>query len=311
MTTTSTSHDLVEELWRKQRAWSRAADRAKSEVERFRALSLVLVVLAAALGTAAPVLANIHSGLGRTVGVVAGISLGLLPLVRRRLRLPTYEKWSRLRSVSEAIKAEIYRYLAGVTPYRGDDLLRVLFERTDRFLKESSSGDLVRLLHRSDEESRPLPGIHDVPSYIELRAKRQVEGYYEPKRIVMRRRTQAVRAAQVVLGSIAVTFGVVAGTGETQFAPWIGVVGTVTGAIIAHSAAARYGFLELEYARTADELKRIITSYALNPASDEQDDWLVRRCERVISYQNEAWMAELVTDRKDEVEFAIAPTIMT
>jgi hypothetical protein len=308
--TITTTHDLVEELWRKQRAWSRAADRAKSEVERFRLLSLVLVVLAAALGTAAPVLAPIEPAAGRIAGVVAGVSLGLLPLVRRRLRLPTYERWSRLRSISEAIKAEIYRYLAGVRPYRGEDKVRVLFERTGRFLNESSSGDLVGLLRKSDEEVRPLPDIHDVPSYIEVRARRQIERYYEPKRQAMRRRARIVRAAQVVLGAISVALGLVAGLGATSLAPWIGVVGTVSGAVIAHSAAARYGFLELEYARTADELKRTITRYSIHEQDEESDDALVRRCERVISYQNEAWMAELIKERGDDPEIAIAPPIV-
>lgn len=308
--TTTTTHDLVEELWRKQRAWSRAAGRAKSEVERFRLLSLILVVLAAALGTAAPALTHIHPVAGRTAGVVAGVSLGLLPLVRRRLRLPTYEKWSRLRSISEAIKAEIYRYLAGVRPYRGDDRLRILFERTNRFLNESSSGDLVGQLRRSDEEVRPLPQIHDVPSYIQVRARRQIEQYYEPKRQSMHRRARIVRTAQFVLGGISVTLGLVAGLGATGLAPWIGVVGTVTGAVIAHSAAARYSFLELEYARTGDELRRTITSYTIDPCDEERDDWLVRRCERVISYQNEAWMAELIRERNEDPDIAIAPPIV-
>ena len=139
---------------------------------------------------------------------------------------------------------------------------------TDRE-KQSFAETALRLGGKSDEEVRPLPEIHDVPSYIEVRARRQIERYYEPKRQAMRRRARIVRAAQVVLGAISVALGLVAGLGATSLAPWIGVVGTVSGAVIAHSAAARYGFLELEYARTADELKRTITRYSIHEQDEE------------------------------------------
>ena len=117
----------------------------------------------------------------------------------------------------------------------------------------------------------------------------------------------SLEEARALRGSGTAVF---AALGATHVAPWIGVVGTVTGAVIAHSAAARYGFLEIEYARTADELRRIITRHSVEAASEENDDRLVRKCEHVISYQNEAWMTELISTRDEDPQLAMAPAIV-
>lgn len=274
---------------------------------RRRVLSLALVVVAAVLGAAAIPVSRANEIGGRTCGLLAGVALGLLPLVRIRLGLETYEKWSRLRSVSEAIKAEVYTFLAGVDPYRGADRVLVLRLRGREVLARGD--DLLGSVGRVERGLRPLPQVTDVASYLRVRVREQADGYYRRHAGGMARKAKLVRYAQGVLAVCAVVLGVVSSAGYTEVAPWIGVIGTVTGAVIAHSAAGRYAFLQLEYLRTAEQLARIVDEYHDAPPTAERDDRLVADCEQVISFQNEAWMAELVTTRPTESDPGIPPPV--
>jgi hypothetical protein len=205
-------------------------------------------------------------------------------------------------------------FLAGVQPYRDDDKVLVLLMRTGDILAKGD--DMVARLRPADFTERDLPGVHDVASYLELRVNQQINGYYLRQGRAMARRARRVRFAQTLLALAAVILGVLASAGQMSLSPWIGVIGTVSGAVIAHSAAARYGFLQLEYFRTAEQLKRITDRYHHSRSpSPELDDWLVSECEQVISFQNEAWMAELVvanrraTSRREDIEASIPPPV--
>jgi hypothetical protein len=304
-----TSGDFVARLWSEQRVWSRAADRAKAEVGRYRVLGLFLVVLASVLGTSATLVGGLSDPLGRGLAFIAGLSLGLIPLARRPLDVPTYERWSRMRSVSEALKTEIYTYLAGVAPYREADRTTRLLDRSTDVVRRGD--DLLGWLRPSDRRPRELPPVTDVETYLAERVGRQVTEYYLPRGRGMAVRARNVRWIQAGLSVLAVTLGVVAAADTTAAAPWIGVIGTVSGAVIAHSAAGRYGFLQLEYFRTAAQLSRIVDRY--RHASESRaavDDWVVAECEQIISFQNEAWMIELVAPpRDDPVEATIPPPV--
>jgi hypothetical protein len=304
-----TTGELLARLWRDQRAWSRAADRAKAEVGRYRVFGLFLVVLASVLGTSATVVGGLNDRWGRAMAFIAGISLGLIPLARRPLDIETYERWSRLRSVSEALKTEIYTYLAGVTPYRDDDRTARLLERSTEVVQRGD--DLLGWLHVADRRTRTLPPVTDVETYLAERVGRQITDYYLPRGRQMARRARNVRWIQTGLSVLAVMLGVVAAAQTTAAAPWIGVIGTVSGAVIAHSAAGRYGFLQLEYFRTAAQLGRIVDRYRHASGSGAAiDDWVVSECEEIISFQNEAWMIELVPPpREDSVEDRIPPPV--
>jgi hypothetical protein len=304
---TADSTHVLTELWLRQSRWSAAANRAKAQVNRYRIISLTLVVIAATLGAAAPAIDRFSEVGGRISGFVAGTALGLLPLVRARLGIGIYQTWSRLRSVSEALKAEVYTFLAGVDPYRGPDRVLVLHTRSWDVLAKGD--DLLRYLREIRAVARPLPEVTDLASYLRLRVGAQSDGYYRKNATILARKASRVRNVNTYLAILAAVLGVAASFGRVELAPWIGVVGTLTGAVIAHSAAARYSFLQLEYLRTAEHLDRIVQIYGHGAASPDRDDSLVAECERVISFQNEAWMAELVTTPVEEPEAAIPPPV--
>jgi hypothetical protein len=300
---------LLHDIWKRQGMWSRAADRAKAEVGAYRITSLVLVVIASALGAGAPVVASVNDGAGRVFGLVAGVALGLIPLVRYRLSGPTYERWSRMRSIGEALKGEVYRCLPGSAPYRACHRAETLLTRCAYSLEKGD--DLAGRLVSVERRERPLPEVTDVPTYIEQRVERQIREYYRPRGLLMARRARIVRGVQAALAVGAVVLGVVASAGQTSVAPWVGVIGTISGSIIAHSAAARYVFLQIEYFRTAEQLERLLERhrYAASP-SEGLDDWFVYECERIISAQNDAWMTQVVTvPGESPVDASIPPPV--
>ncbi|WP_327365037.1 hypothetical protein [Streptomyces sp. NBC_01217] len=71
---------------------------------------------------------------------------------------------------------------------------------------------------------------------------------------------------------------------------------TVTTAVTAHAAAAKYAYQELEYVRTASELETLLVLQEdLDGPAEQSQDVLVVRCELIISVQNDAGMAEWIT----------------
>jgi anti-sigma factor ChrR (cupin superfamily) len=81
------------------------------------------------------------------------------------------------------------------------------------------------------------------------------------------------------------------------------VLTTVGGAFAAEAAFQRYSVLAVEYARASAELGRLLRDRRSGAAPDAAEgDALVAAAERVISQQNEAWMAR---------GLAVAETLVT
>jgi hypothetical protein len=114
----------------------------KGSIDRARSAALALTVGGAVLATLA---ARLPAGQARAVSVLAvaaAVGVGLVPLLRPRRSGRVLRDWTRARSVSEALKSEVYLYLAGAGDYRGEDRDRRLMVCTDRVRQEAA--DLLR-----------------------------------------------------------------------------------------------------------------------------------------------------------------------
>lgn len=84
-----------------------------------------------------------------------------------------------MRSVSEALKSEVYVALARADVYRQGDIDGTLLDRADRVTAQA--GDL---LHRTEglvPRQRRLPLVRDVGSYVAIRLTGQIRDYYRPR----------------------------------------------------------------------------------------------------------------------------------
>ena len=229
----------------------------------------------------------------------AAVAVGLVPVIRPRFGHKAVEAWTRARSASETLKEQVYTYLAGVSPYRGTDRDQRLREQAYATL--AAIDDLQPHTTVIQPAPRPLPAVHDIDGYVAVRVSQQIHGYYRRMQAgKLRERLRWLRGAELALAATAGVLSATAGSlGVKGAAAWVPVVTTISGALAAHVAAARYEFLLVEYARTAAQLERLCDgrqTAADRGQAAHADDRFVAECERVISAQNESWMAKLSSD---------------
>nr|WP_189036419.1 DUF4231 domain-containing protein [Streptomyces daqingensis] len=280
----------VAAVWDQQSVWSQAAGQLKQQVVRARVTALALGLVAAASGTAASQVMAWSDTAGKVLAFAAAVAAGCAPLSARRGGPDKVSDWTRLRAVSEALKAETYVCLAGAGAYRDDGGSDLLRERAQRFVTEG--GDLLRHITGVTAVQRPLPEVEDMRSYVDQRLRRQLDGYYRPRAAYMQRKVRLHERAEFALGGVGAVLAAVAATwNEEQIAAWVAVAASVGVAVTAHALAQRYAYQQLEFTRTSEELERLLTQWsACSEPTPEVVDRFVNECEHVISVQNEAWM---------------------
>ena len=288
---------LLDEVWREQSVWSQAADRMKDGIERARLAALVVVVLVAVLGATAAAVSGPAPTLGRLLAAVAAAGSAVLPMLRPRWSGTRLRDWTRARSVSEALKADVYLWLARVRPFADDADGAVLAGRVDKLHRDAA--DLRSACDGIDPVPRALPPVNDLASFFAVRVAGQYDTYYRPRVTMIDKRLRWFRGIGVALGAVGAVLGAVAAVLDASLASWIAVVATVGTAVAAHVAATRYEFQRIEFARTAEELRQIKARADRPGVAAQELHRLARRAERVISIENQGWMAKLAEDPAD------------
>jgi hypothetical protein len=284
-------------LWQRQNVWSKAANGLKHDIGRARLWALRFAVAGAVASTASAQFGRWNSTLAWSLGVLAALLLGLSPVVGGRATSQMTRDWTRVRSVSEALKTQIYSYLAGVAPYRGADRRQALQNNVEQIVADQP--DLTRYIAGIEPDNRELPAVQDVPSFITGRLNSQIDGYYRPKAAEFRQRLRNLRVVEFVLSLFAAALAAVTGFfPEGGLSAWVAVLTTIGAAITAHAAAQRYEYQQVEFTRTVNQLEDLRTRYEIGPRDERADDELVAQCEQVISIQNDGWMTKLA--RGDE-----------
>jgi hypothetical protein len=283
---------VLPELWREQSLWSRAADRMKWRIEAARRIALVLVVVVAALATGAGALAESVPGLAGALAGGAAAGSALLPVLRPAWSGSRLREWTRARSVSEALKSEVYLWLAKVGRYRDDPAGARLREETNRVC--SDAGDLLRHRQGIEPVDRPLPAVSDPSSYFAVRVRTQIDGYYRPKADALAVTLRRFRIAEISVGAAGAVVGGAAVVLGAWMATWVAVLATVGTALATHVAAGRYEFQLIEFLRTAQRLNQLALAAASADPGDVEA--LVIAAEEVISVENKGWMAKLAEE---------------
>ena len=264
----------------------------KQRCRRARRSNLYLASVGAALGTASVTVVGWREWLASLLAALAAVALALIPVLGRSASSDMVRDWTRVRSVSEALKTEMYTYLAAVAPYRGPDRIRHLLDRVDDVIAEA--GDLTRYTVGVEAEARSLPAVRDVPTYLEVRVKRQIDGYYRPRAREIHQTLATVGRVQVALAALAAALAAVTGFyPAVRLSAWAGVITTVAAAVATYVAAERYEYQEVEFTRTIDQLTWLTLRYQHGSRGQDAEDEFVAGCERVISIQNDAWMVKL------------------
>lgn len=290
MTDTPGETQALTWAWTEQKEWSHNADQMKKRLFRFRTIALTLIVIAAAAGTAVSPAAGVSQSAAMGLAWLAAAAAATVAVLQTQATRKQVQDWTRVRSVSEAFKAEIYTYLAGVAPYTGPD-------KVDRFmgvLKEilADVTDLERqpVTVAPPEDLRP---VTDVASYTTQRVDNQIDDYYRTTAHRMAKRARQFRAIALLIALAVAILSAAVGTLPNLYsvAAALPVLTTIAAVITAEMAFRHYDQLALEYDRTADQLQMLKIDHAINTASPTADAEFVKACESVISTQNQAWMA--------------------
>jgi SMODS and SLOG-associating 2TM effector domain 1/Protein of unknown function (DUF4231) len=279
----------VEWAWRRQSIWSQTAGKLKAGPHRLWGIRMGLTA-AAALALAGSQVKTVSPPASIALAVAAALSMTAVALLRSRQNVEQVRRWTRARSVSEAIKTEVFLFLSRSGSYDGPDRERRLEAEVQRL--EHEADDLQRYTDGVRAKDRSLPAVHDVASYLDVRVRQsQLEGFYEPKARLMRQRLRTLKAVEVTLALVAAALAAVAATSPSVGA-WAAAVTTAGGAVAAYIASQRYEFLWIEYSRTASELRRLLDRRTAADGRPISGSELVAECEQVISVQNQAWMAK-------------------
>lgn len=301
--TDATANELERYLWNEQVAWSQTADRLRDVRSRSRSVVMTLTIAGAVLQT----FAGTGDPAFRTAAGIAGtIALSLAAGIAGFFLKPeNTQRWLRARAVSEGIKSEFYAYRASGNPYASPDALQRLQENIRKII--GFAKDLAGQRARTSPKPKPMPDKLDQAGYLGQRLDGQIETFYLRQAKRNADRAEFFRYAEIGLALLAAVMSAIstyvakqtADTGSASFAlgPWIAIVTTIGGSIAAYAAANRYEFQATSYYATAQELRDLKHSWLL--MCDKPDaNWpaFVRRCEDVLSAENQAWMAKLLQD---------------
>jgi hypothetical protein len=289
---------VIADIWKRRLLWSAAADSQKRAIDLARAVALILSALGAILATAAAtVLANEPEF--RTPCAAAGaILLAVATYVTAQFVTPgALRSWTRARAVSEALKAEIFTFRAGVAPYGGADATDKLLDKIQAI--QGPAADLDASLVEIQPKSAAPPPALDRSQYIAHRVQDQIDYYSKHARLYAQRQ-RWFRAIEFLMGlvatglsGLATWFSSQGASGHSTLAAWVAVFTTLSSAVASHLAANRYAFLVMSYEATAQRLQDILTRWHSHQ-SPTDDDWsqFVKSSEDAISIENQGWMAK-------------------
>jgi hypothetical protein len=158
---------------------------------------MILTVAAAGLALAGSQLKPVSATASVVLTVVAAVVLAAVGLLRFQQDVEQTRRWTRARSVAEAMKAEVYVFLA----QSGGDTAEREGNLRDQIRRlEAEADDLQPYAQDVNPETRALPAVTDVNTYLDVRVRTsQLEKYYKPKARQMRRRLRWAKAIEVTL----------------------------------------------------------------------------------------------------------------
>ena len=274
-------------LWSSHRQWSLAADAAQSRLNQWRQRTLALLVVGALAGALAA-----QTWLSSSfISAAAAVSAALLALAAwvqsMALTSDQTERWTGARAASEALKAEVYRYLTRVQPYHGADRSDRLSAQFDAIQARGQPLLVDQKLVAPD--NRPLPKVRSFGGYLTARAQQQAT-WHRDKVGDHLRKARTLRLAQLAATGVGVVLAAVAGVlPGSHLAAWTAAATTIAAAIGAHLAAGQHQRIAASYASTADQLDRLIAEVDPVGAGPDRRARFVADVERVLAAQNSGW----------------------
>jgi hypothetical protein len=205
----------------------------------------------------------------------------------------------RARSASEALKEAIYRYPVGAPPFGPDRTPADLIKRCQTVKGKVRDLAANAAMVEPAQRERPLTLTPD--EYVTKRVNEKVERCFLLKGKQNALAAKRPHDLEFGLGMPAVNPGAGAGAGASTGFVWLGVPGPWA-AVTARLAASRYDHQATTCFETADRLKGLSDEWLANHKRLNPDcvGRFVGDCERAISTENEAWLAEWTSEKGEK-----------
>ncbi|MBR1279009.1 DUF4231 domain-containing protein [Bradyrhizobium sp. AUGA SZCCT0283] len=283
---------MIEEAWTEYRGWAKRARILQSSARRWARISFVCSGLAAILGTTA---AQVTGGsvLGRALAFLAAIVAAVTPVVGREILSADSEgRRIRARATAEAIKSECFRFAAQIGAYAGSAAKTAFMARRDALAEPAERAGLMPLVDPSPEQgdARCPPVPLTAEWYRKNRLDEQMR-YYANSQLENEQAATQLRTISFASAIVAAILGVAGSSfGQEWFAPWIGVMTTITVAVMAYGLLDRRQYLAASYGAMAMRLSRIKETFSeanVDLAS------LVTTTEDLLQSEHAAWLEQM------------------
>lgn len=279
---------VVELAWRRHRQWSLAASAARARLDRWRLRNLQLLVLGALAGAMAAQ-TWLASAAASGFAIAAAVALALAGFIQANaLKGDQTARWIQARAASEALKAEVYRYLVQVLPYAGADRAKALATQLDAVQARVPQSLLVDP-QTTAADDRPMPSMRTFEEYVTDRAQEQVN-WHQRKSVVHAGQARTLRIWQLVATGVGVVLSAIAGfVPSWRLSTWTAAATTIAVALGTHLAATQHQRIASAYAATVDQLERLLAGVDPATATPGQQAQFVADVERVLVAQNNGW----------------------
>jgi len=299
---------IILSQWGKHRRWSLIASKRRRMLKIGRISKLVLVSTGAVAQVASTQLPVQYKAFASTFG---GLCIGAGTYIKTRVITDeNIKKMVDSFEISQAIKAEVYKFRARVKPYSqlenkpGEEALNLLQQRCSSISSSTKDGKFYMTL----PDSKPAPGSLDtIDEYIEKRMDRIIQHFYI-KRARSMNKNAAICSncenALLTLGTFAsfkpTYLPAVVQNIVTSINGWGVAFTTVSAAFANHLAKEKFNDIADEYFQAAEELEKIKNTWPSKAAMAGAPGWenQVAKSEDVIRSTFEKW-AKVKTGRED------------
>ena len=290
---------MIEDAWNEYRGWAKRARTLQTAARRWGLIAFVCSGLAALLGTAAGQVTGTPV-LGRALAFAAAVVAAVTPVIGRQILSADSEaRWIRARATAETIKSECFRFAAQLGDYAGAAAKSVFVARRDALAEPAERAGLTPLGDPAPKEGDarcppvPLTALWYIEHRLDEQMRYYAKGQGENEQAAARLRTISFASAIVaaILGIAGSNFG------QESFAPWIGLMTTITVAVLAYGLLDRRQYLAATYGAMATRLSRIKEMFST--ATDDLAS-LVTTTEDLLQSEHAAWseqMSKVATTR--------------
>jgi hypothetical protein len=284
---------MIEDAWNEYRGWAKRARTLQTAARRWGRMSFACTGLAAILGAAAGQAAG-SPALGRILAFAAAVVAAVTPVVGREiLSVDSEARWIRARATAEAIKSECFRFAAQLGDYAGATANSVFVARRDALAEPAERAGLTPLADPAskDGDARCPPMPLTASWYIEHRLDEQMR-YYAKGQTDNEREAARLRTISFGSAIIAAILGIAESNfGLGWFAPWIGVMTTITVAVMAYGLLDRRQYLAATYGAMVARLSRIKAMFSDGTVDL---DSLVTTTESLLQSEHAAWSEQMI-----------------